>query len=60
MKCKECEHFHIVMQPLRSGGTLYDFGRAECRKHNMIVDFSSNRKINKLECVEENKEERNE
>lgn len=53
MKCKDCVHFHIRQEPLRDGGgILWDFGMAECDKHNLVVDFASHRKLNKLECVE--------
>ena len=54
MKCVDCVHFHIRQEPLRDsgGGIPWDFGMAECDKHNLVVDFASHRKLNKLECVE--------
>ena len=56
MRCKDCEHFKIEYEPYRSGGMLLDFGLARCMKHNLVVDFASHRKLNKLECVESNEE----
>lgn len=53
-KCKDCEHFHIDYEPLPDH---YDTGRASCKKHNLVTDFYSRRKLNKLECVEEGDEE---
>lgn len=56
MKCKDCYHFHIRQEPLRdAGGIPWDLGLAECDLHNLVVDFSSHRKLNKLECVEDKK-----
>ena len=56
MKCVDCYHFHIKQEPLRdSGGIPWDLGLAECDLHNLVVDFSSHRKLNKLECVEDKK-----
>ena len=52
MKCVDCPEFHIRQQPLRTDGVVWDFGLAECRKHNLVVDFANRRKLNKLECVE--------
>lgn len=53
MKCKKCPYFHIVQQPIRTGGGIpWDFGLAMCTKHDLVVDFADNRKLNKLECVE--------
>ena len=53
MKCKGCYHFHIRQEPLRDsgGGIPWDFGMAECDLYNLVVDFASHRKLNKLECV---------
>ena len=58
MKCVDCVHFHIRQEPLRDigCGIPWDFGMAECDKHNLVVDFASHRKLNKLECVESNEE----
>ncbi len=56
MKCVDCEHFKIKYEPYKSGGVCWDFGMAECDKHNLVVDFASHRKLNKLECVESNEE----
>lgn len=52
MKCKDCPHFHIRYEPYKSGGVLWDTGLAECKKLDMVVDFSSHRKLDKLECMD--------
>lgn len=52
MKCWECAHFKIQYEPLHGISGLYDFGRAKCEKHDLIVDFPNHRKLKKLECVE--------
>lgn len=56
MKCKDCEHFKIVMKPLKCGKDIYDTGLAKCTKHNSYVDFVSTQQLNRLECVEEDTE----
>lgn len=48
-KCKECEFFKIAYQPMMP----FDTGLAVCKKHNLECDFSSQRKLNRLVCVEE-------
>ena len=48
-KCKECEDFKIAYQPMMP----FDTGLAVCKKHNLECDFSSQRKLNRLVCVEE-------
>lgn len=53
--CKDCPCFRIKYEPLRCGGQLWDFGQAECKKHDLVVDFASHRKLNRLECVENDK-----
>ena len=52
MKCKECPHFKIAYQPMMP----WDTGLAVCKKHNLECDFSSQRKLNSLVCVEKAKE----
>ncbi len=52
MKCIDCEHFNILYDPYRSGGILWDTGRAECMKYNLLIDTVSKQQINKLVCVE--------
>lgn len=49
MKCKECEFFKITSQPMMP----YDSGHALCKKYNLVCDFNSQRKINRLICVKE-------
>ena len=51
-KCKDCEHFKIIEQP-----EIYDWGRAECKKHELIVEFKNKRMINRLTCVEDRPKE---
>lgn len=48
MRCKDCEHFHICYEPIKGSDT----GMAECRKHDLVVDFLSHKKLERLECVE--------
>ena len=52
MNCKDCEHFHIRQEPLRTPGKLWDMGLAECKKHNVVADFANETKLNRLKCVE--------
>lgn len=47
-KCTECEHFRIICQPMQH----YEAGQAVCKKHNLITDFFSKRKLNKMTCIE--------
>lgn len=52
MKCKDCPHFRILYDPIGKGMEIWDLGRAKCEKNDLYVDFSSKRKLNRLECVE--------
>lgn len=52
MKCTECEHFNILYPPYRSGGILWDTGRAECTKYKLVVDTVSRKQIDRLVCIE--------
>jgi len=56
MLCKDCEHFKIDIEPQRIGGQLVDWGRASCKKHNLVVDFTTHGKFKTLSCVEEEKD----
>lgn len=49
MKCCDCPHFHVLYEPIRG----WDLGRVECRKHDLICDFASARKLNNMTCVED-------
>lgn len=49
MMCKDCPHFKIDYEPIRG----FEFGRASCSKHNLVVDFMSRRKLKRLTCIEE-------
>ena len=53
MKCVDCTHFRILYDPIGKATDIWDFGRAKCKKYDLIVDFASKRKLNKLECWEE-------
>lgn len=48
-KCSECKHFEIQYPPMGN----YDSGMAKCKKHDLVVDYFSKQKLNKLTCVEE-------
>jgi hypothetical protein len=48
MLCKDCPHFKITMEPILG----VDFGRAECKKHNIVTEFLDRRKFKWLSCVE--------
>lgn len=52
--CKDCEHFHIVQEPLPDH---WDSGMAECKKHNLVTHFFDKRKFNRLTCIEEKNQE---
>jgi hypothetical protein len=51
MKCKNCPYFRIRQRPIKG----FDLGMAECKKHDLVVDFRSMTKVNMLECVEDEK-----
>lgn len=51
-KCKDCEYFHIIDRPQIIGGECWDWGRVECQKYNLISDYFSKQKLNRLTCVE--------
>lgn len=50
--CYKCAQFKILYEPIKSGGDIWDFGRAKCLKHDLIVDFPDHRKLKKLVCIE--------
>ena len=52
-KCVDCEYFKILYGPQIIGGECWDFGKAECRKHNLEVDFRNYGKIRRLTCIED-------
>lgn len=52
MKCKDCPYFRIAYQPMMP----WDMGLVVCEKHNLECDFSSQRKLNNLTCVEDAEE----
>ena len=48
MKCNQCEHFKILFPPMGK----YDNGQAKCEKYDLVVDFFSKQKLNRLTCIE--------
>lgn len=52
MTCDKCKYFHILYEPLRSGGTLWDLGRAKCEKNDLIVDFANHGRFKRLSTCE--------
>ena len=52
-KCKGCEHFHILYEPYKCGHILWDTGMVKCEKHNLVADYASKQKLDRLECIEE-------
>ena len=53
MFCKQCDHFKIQCEPQIIGGQCWDFGQAICQKHNLITDFKTHNKLEKLKCIED-------
>lgn len=49
MKCNQCEHFKILFPPMGK----YDSGQAKCGKYDLVVDFFSKQKLNRLTCIKE-------
>ena len=47
--CKNCEYFHIRMEYENE----YNWGTAECKKHNLVTDFRSKKKFETLSCIED-------
>lgn len=47
--CKDCEHFYIRMNYENE----YNWGTAECKKHNLVTDFRSMKKFEALSCIED-------
>jgi isoprenylcysteine carboxyl methyltransferase (ICMT) family protein YpbQ len=56
MKCKDCQHFKVKYEPLRSLGAIWDTGLAVCEKHDLVCDWLTKQQLNRLECVEEVKQ----
>ena len=56
MMCWKCPNFKIVYEPLKSIDGIWDFGRAKCTKHDLVVDFPNHRKLkkyeNRIRCLE--------
>ena len=48
--CKDCQYFKISYEPQRIGGQLVDFGQARCDKYNLVTDFVTHKKFEKLTC----------
>lgn len=52
MKCKDCEHFRITAP----ANMPYEMGQAECKKHDLVTNFTRKSKLNTLTCIENGKE----
>lgn len=52
MKCVECPYFKIAYEPIKADRGYWDLGRTECKKHDLVTDFYSHRKLNTLKCVD--------
>lgn len=52
-RCKDCKDFHIRQRPIKVGRDCYDCGLAECKRYDLVVDFTSTQKLNRLTCVED-------
>ena len=53
MLCETCEYFHVVYGPWKG----VDFGRADCRKYGLTVDFASYGKLKRLRCIDNAQEQ---
>ena len=51
--CKDCKDFHVRQQPLKVGRDCYDSGLAECKRYDLVAEFTSTQGINSLTCVED-------
>ena len=58
MRCENCEYFKVMYAPQIICGECWDFGKAECRKHNLEVDFRNYGKIRRLTCIEDRDEKK--
>ena len=56
MTCDQCQHFKIIQEPMKGIDGLYDLGRAECKKYNLVTDFINHSKFKRLETCEDYKE----
>ena len=48
-KCIDCPHFKITQEPIKG----WDWGRAVCKKYDLVTDFVTRRNLKALVCVEE-------
>lgn len=48
MKCKECEYFKILCEPM----TPLELGIAQCDNYDIVTEFIDYKKINELTCIE--------
>ena len=56
MICKDCEHFEILYEPEKIGGQLVDWGRAHCKKYDLVTEFRSYKKFETLSCIKKEDE----
>ncbi len=52
MTCDKCKYFKILYEPSRTASILWDMGRATCKKHNLIMDFTNHGKFKRLDTCE--------
>ena len=50
--CENCKYFSIAYEPFG-----YEWGRAVCKKYDLITDFKDHRKIKRLTCAIDKMEE---
>ena len=53
MTCDKCKYFHILYEPLRTDGVMWDMGRAKCDKHDLITDFANHGKFKRLDTCDD-------
>ena len=56
MQCVNCKHLKHIQKPIRLGKDIFDTGMVECTKHDLIMEYTSTRALNKRTCVEERNE----
>ncbi len=56
MRCVDCEHLKHIQKPIRFGKDIFDTGMVECVKHDLVMEYTSTRALNKRTCVEEQTE----
>ena len=52
MLCKNCPHFRVRFEPLKDPAGIWDYGKAKCDKHGLIVEFPDYGSLDALTCLE--------